>query len=1362
MTKLFSIILLLVLHSAIRAQVDPDNFIALDMGSIHDVELFDLDEDGDLDVVGLSTYPDMIFWIRNEGGFVFSQPRILEANGENHYSLEILDLNEDGLDDLIVATGSSVRWSQNLGGGDLTQFNTLFVTPGYTHDLQMADMDGDGDLDIIFDPDINDEMRWYENDSGAFPTSHFIATVEVEDYDVADIDGDQDMDVMVVTDMSGWVRWYENQGDGFFSYHQLGSESSNNSVQLVDLDLDGDQDVLVSDYGDLAFYENEGNGEFLSPVSIIGWYELDNIEAADFDNDGDLDLIGVDNAGTAGSCDLWIQDGEMEFTLYPSIAAPYYYNRFIRTGDLDNDGFLDAVLVDEWQDGGVLVLPISGAFESITPQNISTQRVRPIGPVRDSNGDGYDDVLVMHDGGSYDARLQWLNHLGDGNFVLGGELMDDQPTFDAHEVDVDDDGDMDLVFEYSDDIFFRMNIGDSLFEEPLELTTGPGTWGHTVYILALEDFDGDGDEDVIFSQHPSGEGIRIRIYWVENLGSGEFSYPHLVFSSESVIGQPYYADLDMDGLGDFLLSSYAGFPSVGWIQQQNDGTFSEVSEFQNLPAGASTIFADDADQDGDMDVVLKHSELGLCWLENQGDLVFDYPITFYFSAVSNGYLDLHLEDLNNDGIKDLSGRHGGDIFWCMGLPEAGFGSKELVVETGLYPYFELFDYNQDEFPDFAIRLYDQGILLHENDLAYGCMNSVACNFNPYAIIDDGSCCLGTCGCIDALASNYDPDADCDDESCEYRLNGIVFFDENENASFDEEEYGLPMQEVWITPNDWTSITDDNGEFYLEADGTGEFYVYLITGESFPYVTTPNPNLVPVVAGVANDTILIGVSNEEPDFGICIDFYPPGNFGYPCNDLVNHNICFRNESGAPIDGYIELELDPLFQGYEDVTPIDSVVDGKIYMGFENLLPGEMYFYDILLHTPTSEYIGQYLSSVANAYGYYEGEEVAFGTKSLLQEMTCSYDPNDKQVFPNGYAEPHYILPETELEYLVRFQNTGNAPAINVLIRDTIDDNLDLESFKLVANSHSVKTTIKHDDRVIEFLFEEIMLPDSTSNEPESHGLVSYKLRPYNDLLPETEINNTAYIFFDNNDPIITNTTWNTIYECTDELASFDVSPLVICEGQDALFTCSNDLIESYSWTMDGEVVGIDASVQFRPEISSGQIYLQVQNPLCIAHSSLEFLVYQAPDANFAQYGRKLVAIESSAYQWYRNGAPMVGETNRQLIVTVDGSYAVQTFNEHGCFLFSPAMYIRALALNPNPNSLAIYPNPSSGFVQFEIQGKGNCEISVFDMTGRIVLFRTNQETGLITLDLSALATGQYQIKALTSFGVLYQGGVTLMD
>lgn len=144
----------------------------------------------------------------------------------------------------------------------------------------------------------------------------------------------------------------------------------------------------------------------------------------------------------------------------------------------------------------------------------------------------------------------------------------------------------------------------------------------------------------------------------------------------------------------------------------------------------------------------------------------------------------------------------------------------------------------------------------------------------------------------------------------------------------------------------------------------------------------------------------------------------------------------------------------------------------------------------------------------------------------QEVLASFDPNDKAVIPQGLEEEHYIRPNDVLEYKIRFQNTGTAPAEKVVITDTISDFLDVSTFNHMSSSHTCTVDILYSN-IIRWTFEGIMLPDSTHNEPESHGYVKFKINQkagnvYHDL-----ITNGAAIYFDYNLPVITNQVFTTV-------------------------------------------------------------------------------------------------------------------------------------------------------------------------------------------------------------------------------------------
>jgi hypothetical protein len=141
---------------------------------------------------------------------------------------------------------------------------------------------------------------------------------------------------------------------------------------------------------------------------------------------------------------------------------------------------------------------------------------------------------------------------------------------------------------------------------------------------------------------------------------------------------------------------------------------------------------------------------------------------------------------------------------------------------------------------------------------------------------------------------------------------------------------------------------------------------------------------------------------------------------------------------------------------------------------------------------------------------------------------SYDPNDKQGFPLGYGAARYIKPRTELEYLIRFQNTGTDTAFTVVIRDTLSAWLDPATVRPGASSHPYKFEF-YGDRNIKFTFDNILLPDSSTNLNASNGFVSFRIAQKSNVPLQTDILNSAAIFFDFNEPVITNTTIHRVGE-----------------------------------------------------------------------------------------------------------------------------------------------------------------------------------------------------------------------------------------
>jgi hypothetical protein len=179
-----------------------------------------------------------------------------------------------------------------------------------------------------------------------------------------------------------------------------------------------------------------------------------------------------------------------------------------------------------------------------------------------------------------------------------------------------------------------------------------------------------------------------------------------------------------------------------------------------------------------------------------------------------------------------------------------------------------------------------------------------------------------------------------------------------------------------------------------------------------------------------------------------------------------------------------------------------------------------------------------------------------------ENIGAYDPNDKQGIPKGYGSQHFIKANTDLEYLIRFQNTGSDTAFTVVIRDELTANLDPNTVRVEVASHPMEFALI-EGNVLRFTFENILLPDSNVNWDASNGFVKFRVSQKPDLADGTILENSAAIYFDFNDPVITNTTLHTIGKdfvsvSTDDLTNDGLLRAYPNPASDAVFFDLKDL------------------------------------------------------------------------------------------------------------------------------------------------------------------------------------------------------------
>ena len=219
-------------------------------------------------------------------------------------------------------------------------------------------------------------------------------------------------------------------------------------------------------------------------------------------------------------------------------------------------------------------------------------------------------------------------------------------------------------------------------------------------------------------------------------------------------------------------------------------------------------------------------------------------------------------------------------------------------------------------------------------------------------------------------------------------------------------------------------------------------------------------------------------------------------------------------------------DPLITNLWSFPPPDAVSGDTLLWNFTNFLSEDEL--DIILYDSISPSVP--LNTVLNSSAWItpvNGDSVpADNFSAVMDTVVGSFDPNDKTPDPKGTGPTGLIPASQEITYTIRFQNTGSFYAEKVEVIDTVDTDLDLSTFKMISSSHQYTYQILSSNRVI-WTFDQIMLPDSNTNEPASHGFIKFSIKPLINIQLGAQITNTAYINFDFNAPVITNTTLNTI-------------------------------------------------------------------------------------------------------------------------------------------------------------------------------------------------------------------------------------------
>lgn len=369
--------------------------------------------------------------------------------------------------------------------------------------------------------------------------------------------------------------------------------------------------------------------------------------------------------------------------------------------------------------------------------------------------------------------------------------------------------------------------------------------------------------------------------------------------------------------------------------------------------------------------------------------------------------------------------------------------------------------------------------------------------------------------------------------------GFTFCDANSNGTFDSGENPLANAPVilYSGTNNVMIYSDSTGQFSFTGSFTNSTSAYAIISQTYLSNNGLNSVAAQAISGsTSTPTPIYFAVNCNPCTNLST--YVSHGGAYYQGTTVTINLSWQNQGPAPCGSYTLKLKHP-----NNCTPIYSSIANQNYtISGDTIIwqitGGSSYNYDgiqFLLPTGVTTNMTQYYESFILPTCGIQDCQMSNNQYLLTRVLGNSYDPNNKlvsrpqntEILFSGLDENLIDANSTEtLTYTINFQNTGSAPAQNIYIIDTIDADLDIASLDIFEFSHTLNV-IPLGNNIIRFDFPQIWLVDSTTNEVESHGYLRYRINEIpSPIFPEFDtITNTAYIFFDWNDAIITNTALN---------------------------------------------------------------------------------------------------------------------------------------------------------------------------------------------------------------------------------------------
>lgn len=937
---------------------------------------------------------------------------------------------------------------------------------------------------------------------------------------VADVNLDGKVEIIasiggLLSNFNGY-KAFTIQNDSFETVTILDTNGVSSLKVIVDLNVDSYPDLVVdfqgnNSSGTLSYYKNLGNRtigfgniEMIGPVqnSYSNLRITHNKKLLDWDADGDLDLLlygsgvlvlrNVDGLGHFAPPELlWFNS---EQNLIPDFA----------TGNISNDhrldffGAYDLPYTDDPNDyhQGVLGISdsITGAYTTIILEEIEVAFIPFLG-IDDFDQDKDQDLLIAQSDGG--LAIAWNQLSETGNFDVEQNILPSPPLdslfVSMYYEDINGDGYKDFVGQFNSGRFYWTHHldGKGTFEEWQTLPGNPYIPG-SLGTLLLEDFDGDGDLDALFSNY------ALCLY-----DEKSNSFQELIpLNTAPEIWPAFPYDINGDGASDLLTKRGVSLssPQTGYLTNPYLPTADG-----NFPDEVFSIYPriGDIDNDGTLEVLFGYGNIYAFGYGN----IYAYNLDFLPASSVQGHIrrDTSLSCTYKETQLPLSN-------WLVSIENDSFPQIANTNGRGFYGALlnDTLDYRIKPIPPSAYWEICPSDTLLEAPLLNGVdtINFVAEAVVDCAILDVDLTSTKIRQCFNStvfikytnIGTERLPDARivlsfdrrftpinstlpweiATDTTLTFSLNDVEIGASDQIAvEFMPDCQGMELGEIVCFS---TAVTPDSlcQDPYLEWDGANLEASSFCNGDSLAFVITNTGQgemqvPQPIEVDIINDDIVIFLIDETQ--------LRPGQ-----SDTLQLPV---------IEQTTRLHLDQP-RGHPLPEPINLLAE-SCATNTEGNFAG-------LLTLPNEQ---------GNPF-----------VNTLYKEVKGPFGSNIKTAIPQGLGESHLIEKDWRIDYTIEFQNTGTDAARNVYLRDTLSPFLDLSTFKFKGASHPVNVQLLP-NRELHFIFSNINLPDSTTNEPGSHGFVTFSIVPNENTLPLSLIKNRAGIYFDFNEPVITDYVYHTI-------------------------------------------------------------------------------------------------------------------------------------------------------------------------------------------------------------------------------------------